>query len=151
MALPKEKKHKEMKVIKYLLLLFVPAAMVGMLFVFIVASGSTEIRTYTESEYFTYYAFTDEDIRNAPRISSNYAFEYVPGDGYAPSNAIIFNDTSDTTLLKTYLTTLGYEQQKRKQGEEDVWKKRTEIEGATFYIWVNKDAKQVYLTKVFHD
>lgn len=139
-----------MKVIKYLLLLLVSAAMVGMLFVFIAVSGSTEIRTYTESDYFAYYAFTDEDIRNAPRISSNYAFEYVPGDGYSPSNAIIFNDTSDATPLKMYLMTLGYEQQKRKERGEDVWKKRTAIEEATFYIWVNTKAKQVYLTKVFH-
>ncbi|WP_113632324.1 hypothetical protein DUT67_15430 [Pectobacterium peruviense] len=139
-----------MKVIKYLLLLVVPAAMVGMLFVFIVVSGSTEIRTYTESDYFAYYAFTDEDIRNAPRISRNYAFEYVPGDGYAPSNAIIFSDTSDATPLKMYLITLGYEQQKRKEGGQDVWNKQTEIEEATFYVWVNKEAKQVHLTKIFH-
>lgn len=32
---------------------------------------------YRESDLFDYYFYTDVDIKQAPRISSNYYFEYI--------------------------------------------------------------------------
>lgn len=90
------------------------------LFVWLVASGSDETTVYKENDFFSYHTLTDKDIENAPRITDNYYFEAHPGDGYSPSNGIIFKGATDTASLRSYLEKLGYVKQNRSLGEKEI-------------------------------
>jgi len=81
------------------------------LFVWFVASGSDEATVYKENDFFNYHMLTDPDIEKAPRITDNYYFESHPGNGYSPSNSIVFKRATDTASLSAYLKKLGYAKQ----------------------------------------
>nr|WP_243757224.1 hypothetical protein [Cronobacter turicensis] len=68
----------------------------GGIFIWFVAANVDETVVYTESDFFNYHALTDKDIENAPRITDHYYFEAHPGDGYAPTNSIIFKAANGT-------------------------------------------------------
>ncbi|PXW21032.1 hypothetical protein [Pantoea sp. JKS000250] len=120
------------------------------LFVWFVASGSDEATVYKENDFFNYHMLTDPDIENAPRITDNYYFESHPGDGYSPSNSIVFKGASDTASLRTYLEKLGYEKQKRSLGEKEIWAKPDQLDGDLFYLYVNPTTREIELTKILN-
>ena len=121
------------------------------LFVWFVASDSDEATVYKENDFFNYHMLTDPDIENAPRITDNYYFESHPGDGYSPSNSIVFKGASDTALLRTYLEKLGYEMQRRSLGEKEIWAKPDQLDGDLFYLYFNPTTREVELTKVLNN
>ena len=121
------------------------------LFVWFVASGSDEATVYKENDFFNYHMLTDPDIENAPRITDNYYFESHPGDGYSPSNSIVFKGASDTASLRTYLEKLGYEKQRRSSGEKEIWAKPDQLDGGLFYLYVNPATREIELTKVLNN
>lgn len=123
----------------------------GGLLVWFVASDSNEATVYTQCDFFNYHTLTDSDIENAPRITDNYYFESHPGDGYSPSNSIVFKGASDTASLRTYLEKLGYEKQRRSLGEKEIWAKPDQLEGDLFYLYVNLTTREIELTKVLND
>jgi hypothetical protein len=118
------------------------------LFVWFVASGSDEATVYTKDDFFKYHMLTDTDIENAPRITDYYSFESHPGDGYSPSNSIVFKGARDTALLRAYLEKLGYVKQKRTLGEKEIWAKPDQLDGALFYLYFNPTTREVELTRV---
>ncbi|WP_285127470.1 hypothetical protein [Leclercia adecarboxylata] len=91
------------------------------LFISLIASNINEMTVYKETDRYNYYSLTYEEIQNAPRISQNYYFEFQPGDGYAPSNAIIFKDAINPEPLRTYLVKLGYVREQRRLRGMEVW------------------------------
>lgn len=121
------------------------------LFIWFVASGSDEATVYKENDFFNYHMLTDPDIENAPRITDNYYFESHPGDGYSPSNSIVFKGASDTALLRAYLEKLGYEKQRRSLGEKEIWTKPDQLDGDLFYLYVNPTTREIELTKVLNN
>ncbi|MDE8556390.1 hypothetical protein [Pantoea vagans] len=121
------------------------------LFVWFVALDSDEATVYKENDFFNYHMLTDPDIENAPRITDNYYFESHPGDGYSPSNSIVFKGASDTASLRTYLEKLGYEKQKRSLGEKEIWAKPAQLDGDLFYLYLDPTTHQVELTKVLNN
>ncbi|WP_354292753.1 hypothetical protein [Paramixta manurensis] len=137
-----------MKVLKWAFLSMLVVAILCWLVVRFIASDINEKTTYTEKDLFNYFVLTDRDINQAPRISSDYYFESQPGDGYAPSNAIIFKNVADVSRLRDYLQSLGYSKEPRRLGENEVWSKSTSPNGNLFYLSFNRVSGQAVLTKV---
>nr|WP_242634063.1 hypothetical protein [Pantoea allii] len=140
-----------LKVIKWCALLAVTVLILVGLFFWIVAYGSDETTVYKENDFFSYHTLTDTDIENAPRITDNYYFEAHPGDGYSPSNSIIFKGSTDTASLRAYLEKLGYVKQKRSLGEKEIWANPDQLNGDLFYLYFNPITRDIELTKVLNN
>lgn len=111
------------KVLKWCALGVATVFILGWLFVWLVAFGSDDTTVYTENDVFHYHTLTDKDIENAPRVTKNYYFEAHSGEGYAPSNSIVFKRATGIAPLREYLATLGYVKEKRSLGEKEIWSK----------------------------
>ncbi|TQI81046.1 hypothetical protein FHU10_4052 [Serratia fonticola] len=46
--------------------------------------------TYTEKDFLKYYLLTRKEIRNAPRLSEDYYFEYGRSDESDPESSVIY-------------------------------------------------------------
>ncbi|KAF6659755.1 hypothetical protein HFD91_11880 [Enterobacteriaceae bacterium EKM102V] len=123
----------------------------GGLLLWLVASGSDKTTVYTEKDFFSYHTLTHKEIENAPRITDNYYFEAHPGDGYSPSNSIIFKGATDTASLHAYLEKLGYVKQKRTLGEKEIWAKPDQLDGDLFYLYFNPTTHEIELTRVLNN
>ncbi|WP_426607298.1 hypothetical protein [Pantoea anthophila] len=133
---------------KWSAVMVVTVLVCGGLFVWLVASGSDEATVYKENDFFNYHLLTDPDIEKAPRITNEFYFESHPGDGYSPSNSIIFRGATDTAALHAYLEKLGYVKQKRSLGEKEIWAKPDQLDGELFYLYVKPVTREIELTKV---
>ncbi|MEZ2634295.1 hypothetical protein ACBP95_01125 [Morganella morganii] len=100
-------------------LLCIPVFLFG-LFLFFHETGRI---IYHESDTYRYYLYTDSGIRNAPRISEKYQFEYIPTEGtISEMSSIIFHDAGDYTPLKDYLNNTGYYLYRTQdQGQNEIW------------------------------
>lgn len=137
-----------LKVLKWCALLAVTVFILVWLFVWLVASGFDEKTVYTKNDFINYHTLTDKDIENAPRITDDFYFESHPGDGYAPSNSIVFKGAAGTAPLRSYLKKLGYTKEKRSLGEKEIWSKPDQLNGDLFYLYFNAATGEVELTKV---
>lgn len=135
------------KFFKWSTLVLITVVILCWLFVYFVVSGINDATTYTQKDFFNYHSLTDKDIEKAPRISNDYYFESHPGDGYAPSNTIIFRGVSDVEPLRAYLTKLGYTRQKGGSREAEIWMKPEQMNSDLFYLHSNAAAGKVELTK----
>nr|WP_154928515.1 hypothetical protein [Pantoea agglomerans] len=138
-------------VFKWLALVVATVLILLGLFVWLVASVSDKTTVYTEKDFFSYHTLTHKDIENAPRITDNYYFEAYPGDGYSPSNSIIFKGAADTAALHAYLEKLGYVKQKRSLGEKEIWAKPDQLDGDLFYLYFNPITREIELTRVLNN
>lgn len=136
---------------KWSALMAVTVLICGGLFVWFVASGSDKATVYKENDFFKYHMLTDPDIEKAPLITDNYYFESHPGDGYSPSNSIVFKGATDTAPLRAYLENLGYAKQIRSLGEKEIWAKPAQLDGDLFYLYLDPTTHQVELTKVLNN
>lgn len=76
---------------------------------------------YHESDIYRYYMYTDSGIRNAPRISENYQFEYIPTEGpISEMSSVVFHNARDCAPLKDYLNNTGYYLY-RTQDQDEIW------------------------------
>ncbi|MBN3155012.1 hypothetical protein, partial [Pectobacterium brasiliense] len=76
---------------------------VGLLWWFLTGSGAG-IEFYTVEEQALYETLTDDIIKGAPRISTNYRFVYYPPQGSVSEvSAVYFEDTTDIASLRDYL------------------------------------------------
>jgi len=139
------------KVMKWCGLLAVSVLILVCLFVWLIASGSDATTVYKENDFFNYHTLTDKDIENAPRITDDFYFESHPGDGYAPSNSIIFKGAVGAAPLRSYLEKLGYTKEKRSLGEKEIWSKPDQLNGDLFYLYFNAAMGEVELTKVLNN
>ena len=90
---------------------------------------------------------TDKDIEKAPRISNDYYFESHPGDGYSPSNTIIFRGVTGVEPLRAYLTKLGYTRQRGGSREAEIWTKPEQMNSDLFYLRYDAATSEAELTK----
>ncbi|WP_173632384.1 hypothetical protein [Paramixta manurensis] len=101
---------------------------------------------YTESDRLTYSFYTDEEIKNTPRISNNYYFTWQHQDGGKPEiSSIVFSNTDNEVALKEYLVTLGYHHVESSQFGER-WESERGPNPA-FYLWKKSQLNQVGLSK----
>lgn len=128
--------------------IFIAALILGGTFIYFTASNINEMTVYKETNRYRYYTLTYNEIQNAPRISQHYYFESHPGDGYPPSNDIIFKDTTDAEPLRVYLINLGYIKDRQKKREMEVWCQPKKECRDRFYLYVDKHAKEVRLTSI---
>jgi len=123
----------------------------GWLFVWLVASGIDETTTYTENDFFSYHTLTDKEIEKAPRISGGYYFKSHPGDGYAPTNTIIFKGASNVEPLRVYLKKLGYTRQRADSEAAETWIKLEQVNSDIFYLYSNAATGEVELSKLLNN
>lgn len=102
---------------------------------------------YRESDLFNYYFYTDVDIKQAPRISNDYYFEYIsPDGGTRETNLIIFRG-GDAGIIRNYLTGLGFHlYDYSNNGREELWISN-ENRQFTFSIVTNEKTDLVSLIK----
>lgn len=136
------------KVLKWCALSAATVFILGWLFVWLVAFGSDETTVYTENDFFHYRILTDKDIKNAPKVTDDYYFEAHSGDGYEPSNSIIFKGATSAVPLRAYLETLGYVKEKRSLEVKEVWSKPERLNADFFYLYFNTATGDIELTKV---
>lgn len=64
---------------------------------------------YTEKEWLKYHLLTPDELRHAPRLTTDYTIRIRARDGNAAGIAVIkFHGTQDTLTLEHYLVSLGY-------------------------------------------
>lgn len=103
---------------------------------------------YRESDLFDYYFYTDVDIKQAPRISSNYYFEYISPEGSTQETSLIIFRGGDAGIIRNYLTGLGfYLYDYSDNGREELWISN-DNHRFTFTIVTNKQTDLVSLIKI---
>lgn len=102
---------------------------------------------YRESDLFDYYFYTDLDIKQAPRISNNYYFEYISPDGSTRETNLIVFYGGDAGIIRDYLTGLGFHlYDYSDNGREELWVSNDNLR-FTFSIITNKKTDLVSLIK----
>lgn len=78
---------------------------------------------YTEQDKKEYEYYTPELLKNMPRISDAYSFEFGNVSGpEAHVYTIRFNGASDQRQVQAYLTAAGYRQQSACDVEAECWR-----------------------------
>ena len=137
-----------LRIYKFIIILSITLLLFWGIFVYLIASSTNTATVYKETERYNYYSLTYKEIKNAPRISQHYYFESQPGDGNAPSNAIIFKQATHPEPLRAYLVSLGYVREQRRLRGMEVWCQPNNEGTHRFYLYVNKQAKEVTLTSI---
>ncbi|MEG9607672.1 hypothetical protein V6W99_01460 [Citrobacter portucalensis] len=102
---------------------------------------------YRESDLFNYYFYTDVDIKQAPRISNDYCFEYISPDGSTRETNLIIFRGGDVGIIRDYLTGLGFHlYDYSNNGREELWISN-ENRQFTFSIVTNEKTDLVSLIK----
>ncbi|HBM9260955.1 TPA: hypothetical protein L0X66_005395 [Citrobacter freundii] len=102
---------------------------------------------YHESDFFDYYFYTDVDIKQAPRISNNYYFEYISPEGSTLETNLIVFYGGDARIIRDYLTGLGFHlYDYSDNGREELWISNDNLR-FTFSIITNKKTDLVGLIK----
>ena len=102
---------------------------------------------YRESDLFDYYFYTDVDIKQAPRISNNYCFEYISTDGSTRETNLIVFRGGDVGIIRNYLTGLGFHlYDYSNNGREELWISNDNRQ-FTFSIVTNEKTDLVSLIK----
>lgn len=87
---------------------------------------------YKESDTLSYYWFTDKVIKNAPRISNDYQFEYRELDGSSPRMSVIeYHNATNAHILRKYMKKNGFTHTRNNYFGE---------------VWENKDDKILSLS-----
>ncbi|WP_407207168.1 hypothetical protein [Citrobacter portucalensis] len=103
---------------------------------------------YRESDLFNYYFYTDVDIKQAPRISNDYCFEYISPDGSTQETNLIIFRGGDAGIIRNYLTGLGFHlYDYSNNGREELWISN-ENRQFTFSIVTNEKTDLVSLIKI---
>lgn len=98
---------------------------------------------YTRANLWAYFLYTDSDIRNAPRASEKYHFTFTAEDGSQPGDSsIVYGLDADITVIRNYLSSLGYVSVKR-EGLLERWQREGEI---TPYFLIIRDPDKHTLT-----
>lgn len=135
-----------LRIYEFIITLSITLLLFWGIFVYLIASSTNTATVYKETERYNYYSLTYKEIKNAPRISQHYYFESQPGDGNAPSNAIIFKQATHPEPLRAYLGRLGYVREQRRLRGMEVWCQPNKEGTRRFYLYVNKQDKEVTLT-----
>lgn len=101
---------------------------------------------FKQSDWWLYYSFVDEDIKNAPRISDDYYFLFGMMDGPSPEmSRVVFNGATEMATLENYLTALGYHYVPNDEGG-GYWEREGQRK-TEFSLEQNKEQQTICLTK----
>ena len=105
-----------------------------------------EGKTYRESDTISYSWFTSDLIKDVPRISQAYEFEYRSQDGASPEmSAVTFYNTGDAEKLRSYLKAKGFTYETRDSFGEQ-WTHYDS--GLVMSLAVDKTQKKVILMEL---
>lgn len=107
-----------------------------------------EHKQYKESDWYSYFSYTDTDIKNSPKISNDYIYHFdVTDGGYREMSSILFYGATDASQLVNYLKNLGFSLARRVgDGTEEVWLS-PKNRGVVFSVSYDKKERIVRLTK----
>lgn len=89
---------------------------------------------YTQLDKREYEFYTPELIKEMPRISDNYEFNYSNVSGpQAFVFSIQFNGTTDMSKIREYLESRGYEKQTQCQTEAECWRSHLSKDVVSLY------------------
>ncbi|KGA43052.1 hypothetical protein ABRP77_13050 [Pectobacterium odoriferum] len=110
---------------------------VGLLWWFSTGSDSgfdSGIEFYTVEDQALYETLTDDIVKGAPRISTNYRFVYYPPQGSASEvSAVYFEDTTDVTSLRDYLISIGCTLDRTEVNVEN-WLSKDKTKAITIFV-----------------
>ncbi|MDU5452700.1 MAG: hypothetical protein E6095_04035 [Pseudescherichia vulneris] len=87
---------------------------------------------YTEQDKREYEFYTPGLLKNMPRISTQYAFDFANVSGpEAHVFTLTFYNVTETKAIRDYLTSLGYELQKPCDVEANCWRNPTTTDVVT--------------------
>ncbi|SCC04389.1 hypothetical protein [Kosakonia oryziphila] len=113
--------------------------------------GFASSANYTERDTREYNYYTPELLKKMPRISDNYEFSYSNISGpQAFVYGIQFNGTTDTSKIRNYLISEGYEQQKQCQTEAECWRSPRSQDVVSFYSLSKLDLVSVEIYRREH-
>ncbi|ATA25668.1 hypothetical protein RBA63_03865 [Brenneria goodwinii] len=108
----------------------------------------TDKAEYKESDLYSYYFYTDKDIKNAPRVSDRYSFSYVSPDGGQGEMSTITFHGGDLAPLEAYLKKMKFSlYRKEDNGRSQIWLSESE-KNVVFTLWNDKTSEKISLTKV---
>ncbi|KFF63153.1 hypothetical protein IV99_17230 [Pectobacterium brasiliense] len=106
---------------------------VGLLWWFLTGPGSG-IEFYTVEEQALYETLTDDIIKGAPRISTNYRFVYYPPQGSVSEvSAVYFEGTTDIASLRDYLISIGCTLDRTEVNVEN-WLSKDKTKAITIFV-----------------
>ncbi|QHQ21432.1 hypothetical protein GMW71_14525 [Pectobacterium brasiliense] len=106
---------------------------VGLLWWFLTGSGAG-IEFYTVEQQALYETLTDDIIKGAPRISTNYRFVYYPPQGSVSEvSAVYFEDTTDIASLRDYLISIGCTLDRTEVNVEN-WLSKDKTKAITIFV-----------------
>ncbi|WP_033790021.1 hypothetical protein [Pantoea septica] len=106
---------------------------------------------YTHMDTREYEYYTPDLLKKMPRISDNYEFSFSNISGpQAFVYGIQFNGTTDTSKIREYLISEGYEQQKKCQTEAECWRSPRSKDVVSFYSLSKLDLVSVEIYRRKH-
>ena len=116
-----------------------------------VQMGFASSAHYTQMDTREYEYYTPDLLKKMPRISDNYEFSYSNISGpQAFVYGIQFNGTTDTSKIREYLISEGYEQQKHCQTEAECWRSPRSKDIVSFYSLPKLDLVSVEIYRRKH-
>lgn len=103
--------------------------------------------TYTEQNTREYHFYTPEIMKNMPRISDRYEFDFANITGPAKHiHAVRFYGATDTSKIDSYLVSLGYKKQAQCDIDASCWRGSDPQE--TVYVGMLNGEKMVLVQVV---
>ncbi|QJW54979.1 hypothetical protein HL670_01863 [Serratia plymuthica] len=102
---------------------------------------------YTQQDKREYEYYTPELLKNMPRISDNYKFEFGNVSGpQAHVFTVRFYGTPDTSKVRNYLASVGYKVQAQCDVEAECWRAQRSKDVVTVIQYTSPDSLvvQVY-------
>ncbi|WP_446427356.1 hypothetical protein [Kosakonia cowanii] len=139
-----------LRIVKCGSLFVVSLALVLFFLLWLMLSGLGETTVYTERNVWDYNLLTEKAIAQAPRITSDYHFEFHNGDGYPSTNSIIFDNASKESIeaLRHYLKSLGYERDPHPITRAEEWRKPDGTAAETFSLSYDAQSRQATLSLI---
>lgn len=111
--------HKKLKIISLAVVLVGGILIYAKPYIKMEFAGSV---TYTEQDAREYHFYTPEILKNMPRISDRYEFDFANITGPAKHlHAVRFYDVTDTSKIDSYLVSIGYKKQKECDIDASCW------------------------------
>lgn len=95
---------------------------------------------YRESDFREYYLLTHDLLKEMPRISDDYFFAFANVSGQVVFiSTVTFENTMDTSDIKKYLLSRGWEEQKTCHLEAECWQRNgnREVLSVVTSTWEN--------------
>ncbi|PKH21736.1 hypothetical protein CIG19_14410 [Enterobacterales bacterium CwR94] len=102
---------------------------------------------YSQSNLREYEYYTPKLLKQMPRISPEYSFQYISNhDSKRTLHGIHFAGTTDTGKIKSYLKSEGYQQQMKCDTAAECWGKEGSREVVSLYALTSPEHVVVQIT-----